>query len=124
MNRIQRILNALFVTVALAAPVSLAIASSPQQEGNQQRGYRGRNVQDRNDRTPVRSYRDNRGYRHFYDPDNRQWHAWNYQENNSYHRWLGEKHQDYRDFSRLPGDQQREYFQWRKGHPGGERNPQ
>ena len=51
-----------------------------------------------------------------YDDDHRDWHQWNRDEDVQYRRYLGERHEDYREYSKLKPDEQKDYWNWRHGH--------
>jgi len=52
-----------------------------------------------------------------YDSDHADWHRWNHDEDHAYRIYLSDNHKDYRDFSKLSGDEQTQYWNWRHGHP-------
>lgn len=52
-----------------------------------------------------------------YDPYYTDYHVWNDDEIVYYRRWCDETHRDHdRDFRRLSGDEQKEYWTWRHNH--------
>jgi hypothetical protein len=53
----------------------------------------------------------------YYDPVEKDYHAWNDQEDRAYRVYLKEKHRDYVEFPHVKVTEQREYFRWRHGHP-------
>jgi hypothetical protein len=57
----------------------------------------------------------------FYDPDYHVNHYWNDHEDVVYRGYLAQRHEDYREFSKLKPEEQRTYWQWRHSHsdPGG-----
>ena len=55
---------------------------------------------------------------HYYDSYYADYHPWNDGEARAYRVWLGERRYEYRDFSRLNRDEQRDYWRWRHDHPG------
>jgi hypothetical protein len=57
------------------------------------------------------------GERRYYDRDGHDYHQWNDHEDHAYRVYLGERHQPYREFSRVRAVHQREYFKWRHEHP-------
>jgi hypothetical protein len=65
----------------------------------------------------------NEGRNHvrYYDRDSRDWHDWDSNEDIAYHRFLAEKRRSYHDFSQADAREQKEYWQWRHGHPDGKR---
>jgi len=66
-------------------------------------------AQDHDDRRSVQEHR-------VYDPIHKDYHNWNGDEDRRYHTYMEERHEKYRDFSRLSKKQQREYWQWRHDH--------
>jgi heat shock protein HspQ len=52
----------------------------------------------------------------YYDRDHHVYHYWNENEDRAYRSYLAERHEDYREFSRLADDEQRSYWQWRHDH--------
>jgi hypothetical protein len=53
----------------------------------------------------------------YYDSYHHDYHHWDGREDRAYRVWLGERHYEYRDFSKLNNDQQRDYWNWRHAHP-------
>jgi hypothetical protein len=51
-----------------------------------------------------------------YDSDHADWHRWNHDEDHAYRNYLSENHKEYRDYSKLSGDEQSQYWNWRHGH--------
>ena len=51
-----------------------------------------------------------------YDPYYSDYHNWDPDENAAYRQWLVERHWEYREYSRLDPDRQREYWTWRHAH--------
>lgn len=51
-----------------------------------------------------------------YDPYYSDYHDWDRNEDLAYRHWLAERHYDYREYSRLDRDQQRDYWTWRHAH--------
>lgn len=51
-----------------------------------------------------------------YDQDHADWHKWDRDEDHAYRNYLSENHKDYRDFSKLSGDEQSKYWNWRHNH--------
>jgi hypothetical protein len=57
-------------------------------------------------------------YYRVYDPCYRDYHVWNDSEVVYYQRWAAETHHDpNRDFQKIPPDEQKDYWNWRLGHP-------
>jgi hypothetical protein len=52
-----------------------------------------------------------------YDRDHHDYHNWDEHENVAYRRYLGENHRDYREYNRQSRREQRDYWNWRHGHP-------
>ncbi|MCU1258314.1 MAG: hypothetical protein JWO80_1199 [Bryobacterales bacterium] len=54
----------------------------------------------------------------YYDRDHRDWHEWNEREARAHRHWLlEERHRrEYREYSRTPRRDQREYWRWRHEH--------
>jgi hypothetical protein len=52
-----------------------------------------------------------------YDRDHDDWHNWNRDEDRDYRRYLSQRHEQYRDFQSLGGDEQNAYWNWRHDHP-------
>jgi hypothetical protein len=52
-----------------------------------------------------------------YDQDHADWHRWDHDEDHAYRNYLSENHKDYRDFSKMSGDEKSQYWNWRHGHP-------
>jgi hypothetical protein len=53
----------------------------------------------------------------FYDAGHNDYHGWDDREDRSYRQYLGEKREDYRDFSKLNQKEQSDYWNWRHSHP-------
>lgn len=45
------------------------------------------------------------------------YHYWNDREERAYRMWLAERRYEYREFSRLNKEEQRDYWNWRHNHP-------
>jgi len=52
----------------------------------------------------------------YYDSYRGDYHRWSDREDHEYRVWLKERHYEYRDFNRLDGDRQRDYWNWRHEH--------
>jgi len=55
-------------------------------------------------------------YYRVYDPYYGDYHRWTPDEDVYYRQWINERHYEYREYSRLDRDQQRDYWNWRHGH--------
>lgn len=55
------------------------------------------------------------GYR-VYDPDYRDYHAWDGTEVGFYGQWESDTHRDHRDFRKRSESEQKEYWKWRHDH--------
>ena len=56
------------------------------------------------------------GYR-VYDPYYSDYHVWGPGERVYYNRWVSENHRQYRDFRKLPKEDQHQYWTWRHSQP-------
>ena len=90
MHRAHRFIASLFLTAALAAPVSIMAAPKPQEVG-----------------VHVRVY----------DRDHRDYHNWDDREEHAYRGYLTERHENYRAYDRQKHKNQRNYWNWRHSHP-------
>ena len=54
-----------------------------------------------------------------YDPGYRDYHRWDRNEDRAYRNYWRERHEHerYREYARLNAEQQRDYWNWRHGHP-------
>ena len=52
-------------------------------------------------------------YYRVYDPYYNDYHAWTPAEDGYYRQWLKERHYEYREFSKLNPNEQRDYWNWR-----------
>jgi hypothetical protein len=54
----------------------------------------------------------------YYDRDHKDYHRWNEAERRAYRHWLLEerREREYRDYTRIGPDRQREYWRWRHEH--------
>jgi hypothetical protein len=91
MHRPHHYLASLFLTAALAAPLSMIAAPAPQDE------------HDRQNRV--------------YDKQHRDYHNWDDNENRAWGRFLVENHRDSHEFSRANRREQSQYWNWRHAHP-------
>jgi hypothetical protein len=77
-------------------------------------------AQDRRDQQPGHEQASGRGDRQqtkrYYDKSSRDYHQWNQDEDRRYHEYLRERHMKDRDFGRLNGRQQSDYFKWSHEH--------
>jgi len=88
MNRTNRFIASLFMTAALAAPVSIMAAARPQA------------VQIR-----------------VYDKDHKDYHNWDDNEDRAYRGYLTDQHQTYRAYDKQNHKTQSQYWNWRHDHP-------
>ena len=52
-----------------------------------------------------------------YDPYYSDYHNWDDHERAYYNQWIVETHREHRDYDRLSPEEQKQYWQWRHGHP-------
>jgi hypothetical protein len=90
MHRTHRYITSLFLAAALAAPLSVMAAASPQDAGVQVRVY---------------------------DRDHRDYHNWDDREDHAYRGFLTERRETYREYNRQNHKTQRRYWKWRHEHP-------
>jgi hypothetical protein len=90
MHRAHRYIASLFLTAALAAPVSVMGAGIPQEAGVQVRVY---------------------------DRDHKDYHNWDDNENRAWGTYLTENHKDSHDYSKSNKKEQSRYWNWRHAHP-------
>jgi len=90
MHRPHRHLASLFLTAALAAPVSLLAAPAPQAVGVQVRVY---------------------------DRDHKDYHNWDDHENHAWAQFLVENHRNSHEYKKANRHEQSEYWTWRHAHP-------
>ena len=57
-----------------------------------------------------------RDNRRVYDPDHKDYHAWDDREDRVYREWLETRHRAYVDYEHLKHKEQREYWNWRHSH--------
>jgi len=55
-------------------------------------------------------------YYRAYDPYYGDYHRWGPNEEVYYRQWISERHYEYREYSKLDKDRQREYWDWRHKH--------
>jgi hypothetical protein len=80
----------LFLTAALAAPLSLMAAPRPQEASVQVRVY---------------------------DKQHRDYHNWDDNENRAWGQYLAENHRDAHEYSKSNKREQSQYWNWRHSHP-------
>ena len=90
MHKTHRYIASLFLTAALAAPVSILAASLPQEAAVQVRVY---------------------------DKDHKDYHNWDDHENQQWGVFLTENHRNPHEFSKANKKEQSEYWNWRHAHP-------
>jgi hypothetical protein len=86
----NRIVSALFLTVALAASGPIVAAATPQEAGVQVRVY---------------------------DTNHHDYHNWDDREDHAYRGYLVERHREYRPYAKQNHRDQRNYWNWRHSHP-------
>jgi len=101
-----RYLSSLFLTAALAAPVALMAAASPQDDRNRE------NRQGENNKENRKSENNKR----YYDKSHKDYHTWDSNEDLAYQRYQTERHQK-RAFVQLSTRQQTVYWNWRHSNP-------
>jgi hypothetical protein len=94
-----RYLSSFLLTAALAAPVAMMAAASPQ---------------DRDDRNQENRHSENN--KRYYDKGHKDYHTWDGNEDRSYQRYQTEHHQK-RAFVQLSNRQQGAYWSWRHSNP-------
>jgi hypothetical protein len=90
MHRPHHYLAPLFLTAALAAPLSMMAAPAPQEASVQVRVY---------------------------DRQHKDYHNWDNNENRAWNHYLTENHRDSHEFSRANKREQSQYWTWRHAHP-------
>jgi len=90
MHRMHRYVASLFLTAALAAPVSMMAAPAPQEAGVQVRVY-------------------DRYHKDYHNWDDHERHAWGV--------FLTDNHRHDHEYEHSKGKEQREYWNWRHSHP-------
>jgi hypothetical protein len=88
MFRTHLLIASLFITTALAAPVSIMAAPAPQA-------------------VQVRVY----------DRDHKDYHNWDDNENRHWGIFLTENHRNPHEFRKAHRSEQRQYWNWRHSHP-------
>jgi hypothetical protein len=97
MHRGYRYLSSLLLTAALAAPVAMMAAASPQENRNEE------NRQGENNKR-------------YYDKGHKDYHTWDNNEDRAYRRYQTEHHEK-RAFAQLSSQQQTGYWNWRHNNP-------
>jgi len=90
MHRSHRYVASLFLTAALAAPVSIMAAPVPQEVGVQVRVY---------------------------DRDHKDYHYWDDHERHAWGIFLADNHRHDHEYAHANQKEQREYWNWRHSHP-------
>jgi hypothetical protein len=90
MHRAHRYIASLFLTAALAAPVSIMAVPVPQEASVQVRVY---------------------------DSTHHDYHNWDDREDHAYRGYLTEHHENYRAYDKQNHKQQNNYWNWRHSHP-------
>jgi hypothetical protein len=110
MHQLSKYLSSFLLTAALVGPA--AIGASAGQQDNRQDNRQGTDA-----RRDDRGNGDNRETRRVYDENRRDWHEWNGNEDRAYRQYLTERRREYRDFFQVDARGQRDYWNWRHGHP-------
>jgi hypothetical protein len=103
MHRGYRFLGSLLLTAALAAPVAMMAAASPQDNRNQGNQGNQENKQGENNKR-------------YYDKNHKDYHTWDSNEDSAYKRYQTEHHEK-RAFGQLGSKQQTGYWNWRHSNP-------
>ena len=90
MSRSHRFIASMFLTAALAAPLSVVAGPAPQEVKAQIR---------------------------IYDKDHKDYHNWDDNENRAWGTYLSENHKRDHEFSKATKKEQSEYWKWRHEHP-------
>jgi hypothetical protein len=90
MHRSKHYIASLFLTAALAAPISIMAAPIPQEAGVQVRVY---------------------------DKHHKDYHNWDDNENRAWNQYLSENHRDSHEYSKANKREQSQYWNWRHAHP-------
>ena len=90
MHRTHRYIASLFLTAALAAPVSVMAAAAPQEVGVQVRVY---------------------------DKNHKDYHNWDEHENHAWGVYLADNHRHTHEYSHASHKEQEQYWNWRHSHP-------
>jgi hypothetical protein len=95
MHRPHHYLASLFLTAAIAAPISMIAMPSPQEAGVQVRVY---------------------------DKNHKDYHNWDDNENRAWGVYLTENHKNHHDYARASKKEQGRYWDWRHSHPDEDRD--
>src|ERR1700693_5816525 len=98
MHRGYRYLSTFFLAGALATPVAMMAAASPQDDRNRENRQGGENNGENNKR--------------YYDKHHKDYHTWDSNEDHAYQRYQTERHET-RAFVKLNTRQQTVYWGWR-----------
>jgi hypothetical protein len=90
MQRAPGFIASLFLTAALAAPLSIMATPAPQEVGVQVRVY---------------------------DKQHKDYHNWDDRENRAWGQYLSENHRDSHEYSKSKKKEQSQYWNWRHAHP-------
>ena len=90
MHRSYLFVAALFLSAAIAAPVSMMAAPAPQEAGVQVRVY---------------------------DSGHKDYHNWDENEDRAYRGYLTDQHMTYRAYNKQHHKTQQQYWNWRHEHP-------
>ena len=96
MHRGSQFLTSLFLATALATPVAMMAAASPQDDKNHE------------------ERREN--HKRYYDRHHKDYHTWDDNEDRSYQRYQAQHHEK-RAFVELNSRQQTVYWSWRHNNP-------
>ena len=96
MHRAHRYIASIFLTAALAAPVSIMAAPVPQ-EGHDQKEAHDQN--------------------RVYDKGHKDYHNWDDNENHAWGQYLTEHHKKSHEFSKASKREQSNYWNYRHSHP-------
>ncbi len=91
MQRFNRYLGLLLLGAAFMAPAGLQARGGAQGEPHQ------------NDKKQKQ----------YYDKDHKDYHTWDNQEDVTFRSWLDGRHEKYREFSKLDGKEQTQYWNFR-----------
>jgi hypothetical protein len=90
MHRAYRYAASLFLAAAIAAPLSMAAAGTPQEASVQVRVY---------------------------DSSHHDYHNWDDREDRAYRGYLTERHETYLEYNKQKHKTQKQYWNWRHDHP-------
>ena len=57
-----------------------------------------------------------------YDEYHSDYHRWDHDQDRAYSQYWGERHESYRDYSKLNKDEQKDYWNWRHNHSDSDRH--